>query len=636
MAAAAVAATALLAGCHHNNNQTSGYGVGWVTVGSVPAPEYAAYIVTVTSVTLTDSVGNVYTALATAEPVDFTKLRDISELWGSATIPNATYASATIVVDYSLADIEVMVGGVPTKATVTDSTGAALTTLAVTVKLDPATPFTINPSYSTDNAQRLAVSLDLPASTRIDLTTSPPKAHVSPFVTVALAPADSKLIRIRGPLVNTSTALGTYSIYERPFYDQANSIGTLSIFNDANTLFTIDGKYYTGFTAGVGQLTQSSAGVTMTASYGTFTPTKTTTGYAGKFNSVYVIAGTSLQSEFTENLTGDVIARSGNTLTVRGCTIYGQLISESEGYFGFQAHDCLVTVGPGTVVTADDDAGAAAAALGYQSIGVGAHIVALGTYSLSAAGVAAIDASLANAGQVRLQSNRLAGTLVSASPGSLVLDLATINGWPASVYNFAGNGATAGGNPTAATFAVNTGTLDESALAATTPLWLDGFVNAFGAAPPAFTASAATQEAAVPATLRALWATTGTTTPFTAIASTGFSLNLTNTALSSAVIQVGAETITLSTLPASPQVVPTTTPVSIVTYPTFSPIYAIGGVATTAAPTAAISVFSAFPTFVTSLNTAITTTTPVVELDAVGYYNRAANTFTANSISVVL
>jgi len=41
----------------------------------------------------------VVTALATLETVDFTKLKDISELWGAASIPNDTYTSATIVLD---------------------------------------------------------------------------------------------------------------------------------------------------------------------------------------------------------------------------------------------------------------------------------------------------------------------------------------------------------------------------------------------------------------------------------------------------------------------------------------------------------------------------------------------------------
>jgi hypothetical protein len=636
LAASIGAAVLLGAGCHHTNYNNSGYGVGWVTLGTVPAPQFAAYIVTVDSVTLTDALGNVYTALATPEAVDFTKLQDISELWGSATIPNDTYVTATIVLDYTLADIEVVVNGKPQKATVTDWTAAAaaVTTVSLSVTLDPSNQLTVVPSYSTDNATRVHLIYDMLASSRVDTTTTPATVHVSPYVTLTLAPPDDKLIRIRGALVNTSLGLGTFSIYERPFYDQTNSIGTLSIFNDANTVFTIDGKYYVGANAGIGQLTQASAGITLAAAYTTFKPTATTTGFAGTFNSQYVVAGTSLQSQFTENLSGDVIARSGNTLTVRGGTVFGTAVGFADGYFGFQETDSQVIVGPGTTVTVDDDS--AATGLNYLSIGVGQHIEALGSYSVSATGVVTIDATSNTVGQVRLQSTRLYGSLVSATPGSLVLDLAAINVWPASAYAFAGNGATAGNDPVAANFLVNTGTLDLSASPAATPLWIKGLVNGFGSAPPDFIASAVIQEGAFPATLQAFWTSqTGTTTPFTAIAGTGFSLNLTNASLLSAVINVGGESVALSSLPASPQVVPTTTAVSITTYPTFSPVYSFETLATTTTATTT-KVFSSFPTFVTALTAGIATASPVLELDASGTYDRATNTFTATSVSVVL
>ena len=49
--------------------------------------------------------------------------------------------------------------------------------------------------------------------------------------------------------------------------------------------------------------------------------------------------------------------------------------------------------------------------------------------------------SSTNTGSVRLQSTELWGSLVSSAAGSLVLNLQTIDDWPVSDYNFAGNGA---------------------------------------------------------------------------------------------------------------------------------------------------------------------------------------------------
>ena len=63
------------------------------------------------------------TAIAAPETVDFTKLDNIAELWSAPSIPNDTYTSATITLDYTNASISVMVNGVPVKATVVDTDG---------------------------------------------------------------------------------------------------------------------------------------------------------------------------------------------------------------------------------------------------------------------------------------------------------------------------------------------------------------------------------------------------------------------------------------------------------------------------------------------------------------------------------
>jgi hypothetical protein len=120
------AAAVILAGCHHNN-LNSGYGIGWVTLTDSPG-DFASYIVNVDSVTLTGKAYGVVTAVAVVETVDFTKLDNIAELWSSASIPNDTYLSATIVLDYTSADITVMVNGLPQTAKVVDTTGTVATT----------------------------------------------------------------------------------------------------------------------------------------------------------------------------------------------------------------------------------------------------------------------------------------------------------------------------------------------------------------------------------------------------------------------------------------------------------------------------------------------------------------------------
>jgi hypothetical protein len=640
----------LLAGCHSNNGNDSGYGVVWVTLGTVPAPIFTSYVVSVDSVTLTDAVGNTYTALSTAEPVDFVKLRDVREIWGSGTIPNDTYTSATIVMDYTNAEISVLVNGIPQRATVIGTNGAAVTTMAVIVALDPAQQLVITPSYSTDNAQLVAINFDLPASNQVNLATSPATVTVSPFLSVALAPPDNELIRVRGPLINSSAPLGTFTVYERPFYDQASALGSLTIFNDQKTIYTIDGVPYTG-TTGLNTLSQTPAGVTVTESYTTFEPTATATAFAGIFNSVYVVAGSGVQSSLTENISGEVIAISTDaatnvsTLTLRGATIYGPLIALAEGYFGYQNTDSLLLVGPGTVVAVDDDA--TSAGLSYKSIAVGDYVEAVGAYACvgacgtSGMGTWTIDATSADTGKVRLLQNQIYGQLSSAVPGSLSMTLQTINYWPASDFNFAGTGSSAATDASAADYVVGTGSADLSGTLAGTPLWIDGLTNSFGAAPPDFIATTVNQQSGVPAQLLISWNIPGSVTPFTSLASTGFAIDLQGANLSTAILQIGPESIALNTLPASLQVVTTATPISLVSEPLFSPHYAYSTVSTVEAVyTVNVKVFTNFQAFVTNFVPAISLTFPAYQLTANGTYLPATGTsgptFIANTVSVVL
>ena len=165
------AAAVIAAGCHHNN-QNSGYGIAWVTLSDTPG-DFTSYIVNVDSVTLTGAAYGVITAVATPETVDFTKLDNIAELWSAASIPNDTYTAATIALDYTNANISVMVNGVPQKAKVVDPTGAAVTTQTINVTLDPAHPVDHRADLSSSSAMRLAIDFNLAASNVVNLTKSP-------------------------------------------------------------------------------------------------------------------------------------------------------------------------------------------------------------------------------------------------------------------------------------------------------------------------------------------------------------------------------------------------------------------------------------------------------------------------------
>ena len=624
----------IAAGCHHNNLD-SGFGVAWTTLTTTDDPgQFTGYLVTIDSVVLNGQLNGAVEAIGVPESVDLAKLTNLSELWSTASLPVDTYTSATITLDYTSAQISVLQNGAPVKVTIVDSTGATPSTIAVTVTLDPGNQLILQPTFATSNALRLAFNFDMAASNKVDMTTSPPTLTVSPYMTAAATAADSKLIRVRGPLINSSVSEGTYTVVVRPFFDEVNSLGIDTLFNDANTIYTFAGNTYVG-AAGLTALSQLSAGSTETAAFCTFEPTTTPAAgvNAGIFHSVYVVAGSTLEDFYTEGIEGDVIARSGNTLTVRG----GTVTANAAQVILYQDTDSQVLIGPSTQVTADGVS--TLGTLDYNSIAVGQHITARGIFTVNSAGIAIVDStgSATNTGSVRLQSTELFGSLISAASGSLQLNLQAIENYPASVYNFAGNGVSAAQDPVAANFAVNTGALTLPTAAPGDPVWIDGYLAPFGTAPPDFTAFGVLAEPSVPATLVVLWTGTGTAAPFATLTDTGLTIDLTNAAFGSGQLRIGAETVDVTTLSATPNIVPAAAaPDPTSGLPLFMPRFSVGAGAISAGTTSPIASFNTFAAFVTGLNTAFAAPTPATQFVARGLYDRVSNTFTASSIDVVL
>ena len=626
----------IAAGCH-NNNLDSGFGVAWTTLSTTDDPgQFSSYIVTIDSVVLVGKVDGAVTAVQVPETVDLTKLTNLSELWATASVPVDTYTSAIITLDYTNAQISVMVNGAPVKVpntNIVDPSGATLTTVAVNVNFDTSNQLILQPTFATSNALRVALNFDLSASNKVDFTASPPKVTVKPFMSISTTAPDSKLIRVRGALINSSVNLGTYTVVVRPFFDEVNSLGTLTLFNDANTIYTFGGITYVG-NSGLTPISQASAGSTVAAAFTTFEPTTTPAPgvNGGVFHSVYVVAGGTLEDFFTQGLEGDVIARNGNTLTVRGATLFANLAQVVQ----YENLDSQVLVGPGTLVTADGLA--TLGPLTFNSISVGQHIAARGLYSVNAAGVTVLDASgsSVDTGSVRLQSTQVFGSLVSAGAGSVDLNLQAINNWPVGVYNFAGNGVSAAQDPTAANYLVNTGALTLPVNGAGDPLWIDGFTSPFGLAPPDFIAEAVNAEPSVAASLVVSWTGAGTAAPFAALTPSGLTIDVANAAFGSGQLRIGAESIDIKTLSATPTIVPALPQPAANGLPLFAPVFSVGPGAIAEAATASIQSFNGFAAFVTQLNTTFATPTPATQFVARGFYNRTSSIFTASSIDVVL
>lgn len=670
--AAAIAA----AGCHGQGN-ISYYGIAWVDVTDEPG-DYTSYVITIDSITLTRTDGYVAEAVGTPEIVDLTQVHNVAELWSSGSIPDGTYTSATITVDYTpvvnagSSVISVMVNGKPQTANVLDAyTGDAPSTYSINIQFDPNNLPTITPTYASTSAVLLTVDFDLAASGTVDLSTSPATVRVRPYVSIGMQAPNNKLIRVRGPLINSSTDVNTYTVYIRPFYDEANNIGSLTLFSQPNTVYTLNGKSYIG-SGGLQALSVLSAGTTTTAGFTTFqTDYNAANGAtAGRFNLVYVVAGSTLEDVYTEGVSGDVIARNGNTVTLQGSTLF--LNTADEFFFcGVADTNSLCTagtqvlLGPGTIVTADNNSALTPSTLNSSWVSVGQHITARGVCVNNCIGpTVVLDATgttSTNTGSVRLQNTEVWGTLVNSATGNLEINAQTINNYPIADFDFAGNGS---GTENPAAFLIETGSIPLPAgSAAGDPLWVSGYTRPFGSAPPDFNAVAVNSETSVqiaggqvsggastaqgskgcgigsqvcdPAILEVTW-NAANKTPFSNLSNSGFSLNLADG--SSGVVRIGPELIDLSTLAQATLVVPTTLTVTS----TFAPRFTVGDPqSATITPTVTTSStflqsFSAFSDWVSKVNSTLTSTVPALQMTASGIYDRASNTFTATSIDLVL
>ena len=588
----------LLAACH-GTNYNSGYGNVFVTY-TASGGDFPSYTLVVSSITLTRSDATVASAVSAAEAVDFAKLSDVAEMVSNTAIPIGTYTSATINLDYTSAQAFVFNGASAAAAKVVDSTGAAPTTVAIVVTFDPANPLVIAQS----GAQLLNFDFNLAAANRIDTSTSPATVTIAPFFTANNNANPTKPIRVRGPLVSYNSQQSSYTVYVRPFLDETNNLGSLTLFGTPTTSYVIDNVGFVG-----------AAGITAVTNLGTGAITSALTTYApdtsaGTFTLTQSYVGTSVESVLADRLEGTVVARNGNTLTVRGPTL-----SLRGGGFTYYPTDATVTLANATSVSIDGQP--TASGVTQAAVSVGQHIIVLGQSTVTS-GVVALDAT---AGRVRLASTRLWGTVTAGGVGTGTLNLQSIGPWPVGAYGFAGTGTSAAQDANPASYVIGAGSIDLTTLQGATAA-ADGIVTAFGTAPPDFQATAVTAVKAVDSRLNVDFGASGSVAPFSTVSSASVTANLADPNLGTIhSLVAGGFSTDLNTLPGSPTIVPATTG---------RPSFAIGSVA------AGVSVFSKFPDFVTALNTNSTAGKAVLRVTATGQYDPASNTLTASGISVVL
>jgi hypothetical protein len=571
-----------------------------VLVGLTDADgDFLSYSVDVVSLTLETANGTTVETLPVRQRVDFAELVDLTELVTAATIPNATYVGATIRLDYATAEVSVEMNGEAIPATVVDSAGAPFGVVDLDIRLDNRNYVVIMPG----RPALLQLDFDLAVSHAVDVTTNPATAVAEPFVVATIEPVENKELRVRGPLVSVNTNASSYVIDLRPFNHPVARLGRFTVHTDALTAFEIDGVEYEG-AAGLATLAGKPVG-THTAAFGVLNVSDRS------FTATDVLAGDSVPGPRFDVVRGNVIARVGDTLTVRG----GTLIRRDDSV-RFVRGDITVLIGPDTIVTRD---GGGRNLLRPQAISVGQRIWAFGDVTATPT----VDSLTldATAGRVRMKLTHLSGSVVTAVPGLLTLDLFAIDGRRPAIFDFTGTGAAPSTDADPLNYEIATGALGITGLAADTPARVFGFVTPFGFAPPDFVGRTLVDFNGVRAAMAVGWGVDGTTAPFLSMGADGLVVDNANPDLGARHhIVIGPVVVDITGLASAPTVAPATVG------PT---LFALGEPGN-------VEVFREWAPFVERLSVKLGGGAKARAFFAYGRYERDVNTLNANYVAVAL
>jgi len=587
--------------CDPTNESTYGE-CGTVMVALTDADgDFLTYTVDVLSLKLETANGRIVETMPRKTRINFTDYVDLTELVTVATLPPATYVSGSIILDYVDAEVFVEADGAAKAAIVTDVDGNALAQTELKISLSNRDQLKIVKG----RAALLQLDFDLDASHSVDITATPAAAASEQFIVAEVSPVDAKNIRVRGPLANVSEDEMTYTVAVRPFNDRVGDFGRMKVHVTDETEFEVDETAYVGVE---GLRALSAAGVgTPTVAQGTLSVSDRS------FTANIVLAGSSVPGTDRDAVVGNVIARNGNLLTVRGATI---IASDRRAHFH---DDVTVEVGPDTLVFRD---GHRPSDLTIGAISIGQRVTIRGNIAETVTDALTPQIHIdATNGAVRMHVTHLLGIVNTVVPGQTDITLHAIDRRRVQAFDFAGTGVSPDEDADPDNYEVATGTLVLADFAAGKPIVAWGFPSAFGAAPPDFFGRTVVDYTDVRSALGVGWGSTGTAAPFTSMNSEALILNNQNEDIDQRhYIKSGPVLIDLTNLDSDTTIVPRMTDRSLFYIKSND----------------SLRQYSEFADFVDDLSLSLDGATTARSMHARGHYDSDTNTFTAFKIGVYL
>ena len=520
----------VLSACNHEEqNDNTSEKTGEVIVGLTDAPgDFTTYTVDVVSLSLTKANGAVVETLPVRTRVDFAQYTEMTEFLTAATIPAGIYVKATLTLDYSNADIRVEndSGESVAASVIQDEDGMVIDEIDLDVRLEGLNALLVAAGIPA----HLTLDFDLKATNVVDLNGGSPVVTVNPKLLAQVNVESPKIHRARGPLQSVNTDNKSFRIIIRPFIHVISGaderFGTLTVNTTSETVFDINGNVYQG-NAGLTALNQQTA-LTAVVVIGDlkFGPRR--------FEATEVRAGSSVAGGTLDVVSGNVISRSGDVVTIKGATLI-----RSDGSVVFN-DEAQVTLADSTLVRRQ----LSLDSLTKDAISVGQRVSVFGELTDDQPGSLALDAT---SGFVHMQLTTLRATVSGIAP--LTINIQSIDGRRIGLFDFSGSGMNEDADP--ANYEIDSGNINLNDIGAGDLVKVRGVVEAFGKTGSAdFNAQTIINVSAVPGTMLVGWPLTSTTALNISVETENMALDLDGTGLFHHISRAGVA-IDLNTQPVS-------------------------------------------------------------------------------------
>jgi len=582
---------------------------GTVLIGITDADgDFLNYTVDVLSLTLHTADGRTVEVMPRDTRINFTDYVELTELVAAVSVPPATYVSGTISLDYGSSEVIVEASNLAAgakEAIVTDLDGTPIGQKELNIVLSDRDQLIVVKR----RAAFLQLDFDLEASHDVDVMPTPATAALAEFMLAEVHPVDEKDIRARGPLVEVNEDGMNYVIRVRPFHDRVSDFGRFVVNVTDETEFEVNEEVLFG-ADGLRALNAAGQG-TPTIAKGKLNVSDR------QFTADIVLAGTSVPGHDRDAIVGNVIARSGNFLTVRGATIIPHDVTADRRIHFHD--DVVVEVGPNTKVFKD---GHRTTDLSIDAISVGQRVTIRGNQPSPTTDALAPQILFdATEGAVRMHVTHLSGIVNTVMPGQTDVTLHSIDRRRAGIFDFSGTGQSPDLDADPYNYEIATGNLTLADFASGRPIVAYGFPSAFGAAPPDFDGRTVIDYSDVRSALGVGWGASGTMAPFVSMGPDGLELDNENMDIDQRhYIKQGPVLIDLTSLGSNTFIVPRET----------------GRMLFSIASADSLRLYSDFDDFVSDLTLSLDGATMARSMYARGKYDVDSNVFTAYKLGIYL